>query len=1424
MSFVQQIPNLPLATSLSGAEQMEIVQAGVSMRATLQQVIDLSTQDDTGLFVLKAGDTMTGPLVINGGDADGLTINVPITANRSAIKVNAPGWAGVDLDGGNAGASFTFWAKGILQWDIAQTGPGTPWAVDRFNPVTGDYVDQPLQIDQLTGEMTLSHMLTVTPWIQVNPVDSSGWSGAQFNSGGGVQIYSANFAGNTRWVLNLIDPDNFSDFSITRADNAGNNIDKPFIISRATGLVTINDGLTVNGAGSFTTIPIAPTAATADNSTKLATTAFVKAQGYQVAASLGTMAVQNANSVAITGGAINGTTVGATTPSTGAFTTLSASGVVSGAGFTTLLNPYALVNSQVFTGTPSLPTGTIGVTQAALNNSTKLATTAYVDGAITVLGLGTMAAQNANAVAITGGAINNTAIGATTRSSGAFTTLAANGAATFTSSLTASPASANVTLSPTGTGTVIINPATVGSIDNTAVGATTPNTGKFTTLSATSINSTPIGPTTPSTGAFTTLSANGAATFTGSLTASPASANVTFSPTGTGTVTINPATLGHIDNTAVGATTPSTGAFTNLSATGTVSGAGFTTLLNPYALVNSQVFTGTPSLPTGTIGVTQATATNNTTLATTAFVKAQAYLTANQSIALTGDVTGSGATSIASTVVQLQGRPLAATAPVSGNLMGWNGSTWGPVAAGAVSAGGTNGQIQYNNGGVLGGLTLNGTGNPVGTTSPTFAGSVVINGTALGSVAGNSQIIFSPGSTDTNGEALRTEIQRKSAGSDWSTAAWQIYRQVDATKMGYLEFGNGSSKPIAFGNGVTEFMSLDNTGYLNVLKGVGAGGNITSSVANAALIVSKTASGQNASVYGQINALNRWQMSLADVAAESSGNAGSNFSINRFNDAGTYIDTPFAINRASGISIFSQAVAAASYTVNALAATDAALYLNKPASGRASTVYGQMAGSTRWGMNFGDSTAEATGSVGSNFGLARFDNTGAFIDTPFQMIRSTGQAYFTQALNAQAGIIINYANPVILIGKTASGQSNSIYGQTANVTRWQQQLGDGTAEGGSNLGSNYVLSTYSDAGAAVGNPLVIERSSGYIRLNGNGATPTAASTAPFGHSQIVLNKAGSTKTCNIVGQNNGSARWEIDIGNTIAESGSNAGSDFAIARFSDTGAGIDYPLSILRSSGTVTISGSAVIGSNATVSGNLTSGSLATTGGQVTIFQQSGNSFLNVCDSAGNNGGSYNMCVRGLGSAFAAQVNMNVFTIAAASTVCNGNLSLTAVNTRVDSLGGFLCRFGLNGSALGNVFSIAYNSGPTYIYIDTTNMGAVTFTSDYRIKQNIAPLPSMWDRAKTLNPIRYEHKDWTPEWATPKENGDAPDPMFVADGKERWGFVAHELQETLIEDAATGVKDEQNLIQSPNPWTVIAVLTKALQEAMARIEALEARA
>ncbi len=101
---------------------------------------------------------------------------------------------------------------------------------------------------------------------------------------------------------------------------------------------------------------------------------------------VGTMAEQNANNVAITGGSITGITdLAVADGGTGASTL---TGYVKGSGTTPL------------TASATIPSGDI-------------------------TGLGTMSTQNANAVAITGGTIDNTTIGATTPATGTFTTLTA---------------------------------------------------------------------------------------------------------------------------------------------------------------------------------------------------------------------------------------------------------------------------------------------------------------------------------------------------------------------------------------------------------------------------------------------------------------------------------------------------------------------------------------------------------------------------------------------------------------------------------------------------------------------------------------------------------------------------------------------------------------------------------------------------------------------------------------------------------------------------------------------------------------------------------------------------------------------------------------------------------------------------------------
>jgi len=78
-------------------------------------------------------------------------------------------------------------------------------------------------------------------------------------------------------------------------------------------------------------------------------------------------------------------------------------------------------------------------------------------------------------------------------------------------------------------------------------------------------------------------------------------------------------------------------------------------------------------------------------------------------------------------------------------------------------------------------------------------------------------------------------------------------------------------------------------------------GDLTVAKAHPALILNAPASGDYNVIFGQIAAKARWAIIPGNGAAESTGNAGSHFQIDRYSDAGTGIDTPFSINRATGI-------------------------------------------------------------------------------------------------------------------------------------------------------------------------------------------------------------------------------------------------------------------------------------------------------------------------------------------------------------------------------------------------------------------------------------------------------------------------------------------------------------------------------------------
>ena len=114
-------------------------------------------------------------------------------------------------------------------------------------------------------------------------------------------------------------------------------------------------------------------------------------------------------------------------------------------------------------------------------------------------------------------------------------------------------------------------------------------------------------------------------------------------------------------------------------------GIAFQAALNAKADINSPTFTGNPSLPSGSTGVTQSPGNNSTSLATTSFVQtamanatvADADATTKGKIQLAGDL---GGTAAAPTIAKLQGATLSSSSPTSGQVLKYNGTAWVPDA------------------------------------------------------------------------------------------------------------------------------------------------------------------------------------------------------------------------------------------------------------------------------------------------------------------------------------------------------------------------------------------------------------------------------------------------------------------------------------------------------------------------------------------------------------------------------------------------------------------------------------------------------------------------------------------------------------------------------------------------------------------------
>ena len=142
------------------------------------------------------------------------------------------------------------------------------------------------------------------------------------------------------------------------------------------------------------------------------------------------------------------------------------------------------------------------------------------------------------------------------------------------------------------------------------------------------------------------------------------------------------------------------------------------------------------------------------------------------------------------------------------------------------------------------------------------------------------------------------------------------------------------------------------------------------------------------------------------------------------------------------------------------------------------------------------------------------------------------------------------------------GNTRTIFFRTSGSTRWTI-LANSTAESGSNAGSNFEITRWSDTQVSLGHIMQATRSSGDITFNAGGGTSTFTNDviAPF----VQINRpAGNTRP--ILYRSNGSTRWAMQATAT-AESGSNAGSDWSLDSHTDAGAYNFTALTISRSGG-----------------------------------------------------------------------------------------------------------------------------------------------------------------------------------------------------------------------------------------------------------------
>ncbi len=430
------------------------------------------------------------------------------------------------------------------------------------------------------------------------------------------------------------------------------------------------------------------------------------------------------------------------------------------------------------------------------------------------------------------------------------------------------------------------------------------------------------------------------------------------------------------------------------------------------------------------------------------------------------------------------------------------------------------------------------------------------------------------------------------------------------------------------------------------------------------------------------------------------------------------------------------------------------------------------------------------------------------------------------------GATLTLSGAASVVSLTASGDVGA-----ANLT-----LSGGATVTGAVSAGTLTVSGASTLAATTASSLTVSGATSLNTLTASGATTLAATsagaltltgdlliskTAPA----ITLAKAAGNGAL-IFGSNNTlTPRWGLAIGDGSTETGGNAGSHFAVYRYSDAGTYLNTPLAIYRDTGFVDMNNGLSVGlGGVTTTGAVTAASdlnvrAASANRHVWFRETTTNAERGVLwhDQTQNSmyirvasNGYQTQLVNSDGAFVSARMPSNTYwnngaaamyvynnggggdgAVAGMAFVCDGSWAVK-MHLRSDGV------FGVGG----------WYAQPWQWYVNTTNgemtaAGNVVAYSDARLKDDVSNITDALSIVDALNGVRFT-------WNNRSK-------LIGKAGKKDVGVLAHEVEAALPEATSESIQDPDTgeTYKMVAYDKLVPVLLEAIKELKARIEKLE---